>query len=173
MTTPHTPTSTPASLLPAILTGGLLAGVFDAASAIHSFGWTMFYGIASGLLGSHACPQAGGGGAPIWILGVVLHFVIALSAAAIFCLAARWLGALARHFVVGGVLCGIAVFLVMNLIVLPLSAVPFPVGPFTVQALRMGIVMTTLLIGLPISISLWFFSRRAGHVGTPAGSGNP
>jgi hypothetical protein len=161
MNTSATIATSPSSLPPALLTGGLLAGVLDAASAIHNFGWGMFYGIASGLLGSHAFPQAGGGGPAIWILGVLLHFTIALSAAAIYCWAGKWLGFLGEHFVVGGMLCGVAVFLVMNLIVLPLSAVPFPVGPFTVQGLRMGLVMTILLVGLPISISLWFFSRRA------------
>ena len=165
MTTTHDASpSSPPSLLPALLTGGLIAGVLDAASAIHSFGWGMFYGIASGLLGSKAFPQAGGGGAAIWLLGVALHFLIALSAAAAYCASSRWLGFLKDHFVVGGIMCGIAVYLVMNLIVLPLSAVPFPVGPFTVQALRLGLLFQTILIGLPISLSLWFFSRRARSV---------
>ncbi|HVU22986.1 MAG TPA: hypothetical protein VHE13_02605 [Opitutus sp.] len=162
MSTPNDSLSpTPLSLWPALLTGGLLAGVLDAASAIHTFGWRMFYGIASGLVGMKANPQAGGGGAAIWLLGVALHFLIALSAAAIYCHASKPLPFLRERFLLGGVICGIAVYLVMNLIVLPLSAVPFPVGPFTVQGLRMGLVMTTVLVGLPISISLWFFSRRA------------
>lgn len=168
MTTSHNST-TPSALpvLPALLTGGLIAGILDAASAIHTFGWRMFYGIASGALGSHAFPQAGGGGPAIWILGVVFHFTIAIGAAAIYCYTARWLGGLKDHFIVGGVICGVAVFLVMNVIVLPLSAVPFPVGPFTVQGLRTGLLMTTLLIGLPISVSWWFFSRRPQSIPAP------
>jgi hypothetical protein len=161
MTTIAPHVSSPASLWPAILTGGILAGLFDAASAIHTFGWSMFYGIASGLLGSHAFPQGGGGGPAIWVLGVACHFLIALGAATAYCYASKPLPFLKQRFIVGGVMCGIAVFLVMNLIVLPLSAVPFPVGPFTVPGLRMGLIMTILLVGLPISISLWFFSRRS------------
>ena len=149
------------SLLKPILTGGILAGLLDAASAIHTFGWGMSYGIASGLLGSKAFPQAGGGGAAIWLLGMALHFLIALSAAAVYCYASRRLGFLQGHFLVGGVICGSAVFLVMNLVVLPLSAVPFPIGPFTVQGLRLGLLAHIGLIGLPISISLWFFSGRS------------
>ena len=120
----------------------------------------MTYGIASGLLGSKAFPQAGGGGTGVWILGLVLHFVIALLAAATYCLASKRLPFLKQHLLVGGVFCGIAVYLVMNLVVLPLSAVPFPVGPFSVKALRIGLIAHILLIGLPISVSLWFFARR-------------
>lgn len=161
MTTSHDSKTPPSpSLLPALLTGGLLAGILDAASAIHAFGWKMFYGIASGLLGSKAFPQAGGGGAAIWILGAACHFLIALGAATAYCYASKPLPFLKERFIVGGVMCGIAVYLAMNLIVLPLSAVPFPVGPFSVKALQMGMLFHILLIGLPISISLWFFSRR-------------
>lgn len=148
-------------LVPATFAGGLVAGTLDAAAAFHAFGFGMTYGIASGLLGSKAFPAAGGGGAAIWLLGLVLHYVIALVAAAIYCGASRRFGFLRKHFVFGAVCCGIAVFLVMNLIVLPLSAVPFPVGPFTVNALRSGLGFHIVLIGLPIAASLWYFARRA------------
>jgi hypothetical protein len=123
----------------------------------------MPYGIASGLLGSKAFPEAGGGGTAIWILGMVLHFTIAIGAAAVYCLSSRRLVFLRNHFLVGGVFLGIGEFLVMNLIVLPLSAVPFPIGPFTVGGLRHALVIHILLIGLPISGSLWWFSRRAAR----------
>lgn len=148
-------------LLPALLTGGFVAGVLDGAAAFHDFGWGMPYGIASGLLGAKAFPDAGGGGTTIWILGLALHFVIALGAAAVYGLASRRWGFLREHFVLGAVWCGIGVYLVMNLIVLPLSAVPFPVGPFTVTGMRRGLLVHILLIGLPIAGSLWLFARRA------------
>lgn len=152
--------SAPSPLLPALLTGGLLAGLLDAGAAIHAFGWKMFYGIASGLLGPKAFPQAGGGGPAIWLLGVALHFLIALIAAAAYCYASKRLPFLKERFLVGGVMCGIAVYLAMNLIVLPLSAVPFPVGPFSVAQMRTGLLFHIVLIGLPISLSLWWFCRR-------------
>ncbi len=47
----------------------------------------------------------------------------------------------------------------MNLIVLPLSAVPFKVGPFTVRAMIQGLLVHMFLIGLPISFSLRQFSK--------------
>jgi len=146
----------------AILTGGLLAGVIDGASAVYFFGWNMPYGIASGLLGTKAYP-ANGAGPSIWVLGLALHFVIALAIAAIYCGASRWLDFLPKHFIAGGIFCGIGAFLVMNLVVLPLSAVAFPIGPFTVKALRTALIMRPFLVGWPISISLWFFARRAAR----------
>jgi hypothetical protein len=145
-----------ASLLPAIITGGLLAGALDGASAFYTFGAKMPLGIASGLLGS----KAFSGGAEVWLLGLVCHFIVALGSAAVYCLASERLVSFKQHFLVGGIICGIGVFLVMNVVVLPLSAVPFPVGPFSVSSLRTGFLFHTLLVGLPISLSLWFFSRR-------------
>jgi hypothetical protein len=159
-------------IVPAIVAGGLAAGIIDGTSAFLTFGARMPYGIASGLLGSKALPAAGGGGPAIWSLGLALHFVVAFGAAATYCLASRRYSFLQQNFLLGGVICGIAVFLVMNLVVLPLSAVPFPIGPFSVGALRNGLGFHVILVGLPISISLWYFARRArgraGQVAVPS-----
>jgi hypothetical protein len=142
-------------LLRPILVGGLVAGGLDLTAAFISFGRGMPLGIASGLLGSQALK----GGMGTWILGVVLHFVIAFSAAAIYCLSSLRLKFLRDHFFVCGLFYGIAVFLVMNLIVLPISAVPFKIGPFTVAGLIQGLLVHMLIIGLPISASLRFYSK--------------
>ncbi len=142
-------------ILLAILIGGLAAGAFDLTSAFITYGWGVPRGIASGLLGARAFQ----GGVATWILGVVLHFVIAFSAATVYCLASRKLEFLRDHFFVCGLFYGIAIFLVMNLIVLPLSAVPFKVGPFTVRAMIQGLLVHMFLIGLPISFSLRQFSK--------------
>lgn len=160
-------------MISAILTGGLLAGAFDGALAVHAFGWRMCYGIASGLLGSKAFPEVGGSGAGVWTLGLALHFLIAMCAAAIYCASSGWLTFLRKHFLFGGVVCGIGAFLVMNLVVLPLSAVPFPIGPFPVSGLRGGLISHILAVGLPISISLWYFSRRALVERSQPGGGSP
>ncbi len=160
MLTNHSPTALRSSILPSTLVGGMLSGTLDAISAFATFGSGMTYGIASGILGSKAFPAAGGGGAAIWSLGLALHYLIALSAAAIYGFASCKFSFLKDHFVVCGVFFGIGVYLVMNLVVLPLSAVPFPIGPFSVSALRAGLVAHIILIGLPISSSVWFFSKR-------------
>jgi hypothetical protein len=98
------------------------------------------------------------GGMGTWTLGLVLQFLIAISAAAIYCLASLRLRFLRDNWLVCGLFYGIAVYLVMNLIVLPLSAFPFPVGPFKVAALIQGLLVHMILIGLPISFSLRRFS---------------
>jgi len=52
-----------------------------------------------------------------------------------------------------GLFYGIAVFLVMNLIVLPLSAIHFR-GPFQYVGLVRGILIHMFFIGLPIAWSV-------------------
>ena len=141
----------------AIFAGGLVAGAFDATMAVITYGWGMARGIASGVLGARALT----GGSGVWILGIVLHFTIAIGAAAIYYLASRRLGFLREHFVVCGMFFGIAIFLVMNLVIVPLSAVPFPVGPFTVRSMIQGLLVHMILIGLPIAAANRVFSKPA------------
>lgn len=144
---------TPTSLFP-ILVGGLVAGALDLTSAFTTYGWNVPRAIASGLLGAKALH----GGLGTWILGVALHFLIAFSAAGLYCASSWKLDFLTEHFLVCGLFYGIAVFLVMNLIVLPLSAVPFNTHTFTLGRLIQGLLVHMFLIGLPISFSARKFS---------------
>ena len=137
------------SALLAIGAGGLVAGAFDLTSAFITYGWGVPRAIASGVLGSRAFQ----GGTGTWLLGVLLHFVIAFGAAAIYCAASRKLDFLKQHFLVCGLFFGIAVYLVMNLVVVPLSAAPFRGRPFTEAAMIQGLLIHMFLIGLPISLS--------------------
>jgi hypothetical protein len=141
-------------LLP-ILIGSLVSGALDLTSAFITFGWGVPRGIASGLLGSPAFQ----GGAGTWMLGVFLHFFIAFSAAALYCVSSLRLKFLRDHFLVCGLFYGIAVFLVMNLIVVPLSAAPFKTNTFSLSGLIQGLLIHMAIIGLPISVSLRIFSK--------------
>lgn len=141
-------------LLPAVV-GGLAAATLDATSAFITFGWGMPRAIASGLIGASAFK----GGAGVWILGLAAHYSILIVAALIYGVASRRLTFLRVNFIVCGIFYGIAIYLVMNLIVLPLSAVPFPVGPFTAATLRHDMVMQVLLCGLPIALSFRLLGR--------------
>jgi hypothetical protein len=141
-------------LLRPILVGGAIAGALDITSAFFTFGLGAPRAIAGGLLGR----QAFQGGTFTWILGFLLHFFIAFSAAAIYCIASRKLEFLRDHWLVCGIFYGIAIFLVMNLIVLPLCAL-HAVGPYQLRGLLQGILVSMLIIGLPISFSLHKLAR--------------
>ena len=102
----------------AIAVGGLIAGALDLTQACILFGWDIPLAIAGGLLGR----QAFHGGVGTYILGVFLHFFIACSAAAVYYAASRRLSFLTEDPLVCGLFFGAAVEEVMNLVVLPLSA---------------------------------------------------
>ena len=138
----------------AIAVGGLVAGTLDLIQACILFGWKVPLVIAGGLLG----PSAFHGGAGIYVLGVVLHFFIALSAATIYYAASRKLTFLTEHPLVCGLFFGMAVELVMNLIVLPLSALHAG-GPYKLHDLIQGLVVHMIVVGLPISFSVRRFAK--------------
>ncbi|HKN74100.1 MAG TPA: hypothetical protein VJW94_02895 [Candidatus Acidoferrum sp.] len=138
----------------AVFVGGLIAGALDLTSAFISFGWGVPRAIAGGLLGRGALQ----GGAGTYVLGVLLHFFIACSAAAIYYAASRVLGFMTEHAVICGMFYGIAIFLVMNLVVLPLSALHAK-GPYRLAGLIQGLLVHMIIIGLPIALSVKRFSR--------------
>jgi len=111
-------------------------------------------GIASGLLG----PKSFDGGWQTALFGTVLHFGIAFSAAGVFYGASRKLLFLRRRPVLSGVLYGIAVYVFMYWVVLPLSAYHKP--PFSISATIMAIVTHIVCVGLPISLIVDRYSSR-------------
>jgi len=143
------------SALSAILIGGAIAGTLDITYAI---GFSALRGVppirvlqsvASGLIGAPAFS----GGLPTAALGLVLHFGIALSAAAIFYRASKAIPFLTRHPVVAGLFYGFLIYAVMNLVVLPLSAFPRKVS-FPLMVLITGLLVHMFCIGLPISLAV-------------------
>jgi Na+/alanine symporter len=99
-----------------------------------------------------------GGSTGTYILGVLLHFFIATSVAAIYYTASRRLTFLKEHWLVCGLFYGMAVELVMNLVVLPLSALHSR-GPYKLRNLIMGLVVHMVVIGLPVSFSIRRFAK--------------
>jgi hypothetical protein len=117
----------------AITVGGLIAGALDLLQACVLFGATVPLAIAAGLLG----PRAFHGGRATYVLGVVLHFLIAFSAAAIYYAASRKLRFLTEYALICGLFFGMAVELFMRLIVLPLSGLHAK-GPYQYRDLALG-----------------------------------
>jgi len=138
----------------AIFYGGLTAGILDAADGVVA---NYFIGglnpiqvlqfIASGFYGTAAF-QKGLSGA---LVGLVAHFFIAFAFAAIYVGAARFLPLSRRDAAMWGMIYGIAVFIVMNLVVLPHTAVVK--SPFSLPLLLNGVLGHALLVGLPIALA--------------------
>lgn len=141
----------------AVVVGGFIVGVLDLAYAIVVYSpkqpILIPQTIASGVLGVRSYD----GGARTAMLGVVLHFVITLTAAAVYCLASRKLVFLVQHAVPFGLIYGALVYLFMHLIVLPLSAVPPGNMPFVYKACEF--VEHWFCVGLPISLSVRHYLR--------------
>lgn len=142
------------SALLAIAVGGLTAGTLDLIQAFILFGRRVPLVIAAGLLGRGALQ----GGAGTYTLGIILHFFIATSAAAVYYGASRRLAFLKEHWFVCGLFFGMAVELFMRLIVLPLSALQSR-GPYKLHNEILGLVVHMVLIGLPIAFSVRRFGK--------------
>lgn len=147
------PSAKRAALL-AIAVGGLTAGALDLTQACILFGVRIPLVIAAGLLG----PQATQGGAGTFVLGVCLHFFIALSATAIYYAASRRLTFLTEHPLVCGLFYGAAVEVVMGYIVLPLSAL-HATGPYDLRDVLQGLAVHMVVVGLPIAYSVRRFAK--------------
>jgi hypothetical protein len=141
----------------AILAGGLIAGALDISYAFVLW-WLraqvtpmrILQSVAAGLLGKASYD----GGAGTAALGAGLHFFNALVIAAIFVGASRFWPILARRAMLFGPLYGIGVYLVMNYVVIPLSAFPRRGGggPAPVVWIT-GVLVHMFLIGLPIALA--------------------
>ena len=144
----------------AIASAGLIAGILDITSAfvITELKGTgsirMLRGIASGLLG----PRSFEGGMATAGLGLAIHFLIAFTAASVFYAASRKLTFLTQHAVTSGLLYGIAVYLSMYWIVVPLA---FVNARHSVSRDVTAVIIHMLLIGLPISLIVRWHSRRS------------
>ena len=143
------------SLLRHIALGGLIIGTADAiiyhwfvSSVLGGYPLTAVYQyMASGALGESAFA----GGIATALLGVLIHFFVAFVVAGVFILSANRISLLRRYSIVGSLLYGFGVFIVMNMIVIPLSAAP-ALPPPTTSQLIVAILDHMLVVGLPLGI---------------------
>jgi len=145
-----------------VLIGGLVAATLDIVYAFIMSAQAgrspvrVLQSVASGLLG----PGAFEGGLPAAAVGLLAHFAILIVAAALYFVASTRFAWLRERAVQSGLLFGVGVYLVMNFVVLPLSAAPFKLtySPWT---LAQGFVSHALLVGLPIALAIRHFSAAA------------
>jgi hypothetical protein len=140
--------------LPAIAVAGLLAGTLDLIQAFILFGRRVPLAIAAGLLGTPAFQ----GGTATCALGIMLHFFIATSVAAVYYFASRKLTFLIEHPLVCGLFYGMAVELVMSYVVLPLSALHAN-GPYSLHDVLLGLAVHMIIIGVPIAFTIRRFAK--------------
>jgi uncharacterized membrane protein YagU involved in acid resistance len=149
-----------------IVYGGLAVGVLDITDAItFSHFWrgtpaiTVLQSVAAGLLGRDA---AFNGGAKTAALGLLLHFLNATLFAIAFYLLSRFLPVLTKYAVISGLLYGVAAYLLMTYVVIPLSALGPRTRPIPLVSQLNGFIGHALLVGLPIAlIAQWSARRRA------------
>jgi len=145
--------------IPAIAIAGLIAGILDIASAfvIAELKGTgsirMLQGIASGLLGS----QSFEGGMATAGLGLAIHFSIAFTAASVFYVGSRQFSFLTQHAVASGLLYGIAVYVFMYWLVVPLA---FVNAHHSISRDVTAVIVHMVLISLPIALVIRRFSQK-------------
>ena len=143
------------SLVRPIVLGGLIIGIADAiiyhwlvSSVLGGYPLISVYQyMASGALGTAAFD----GGIATALLGLLFHFIVSFVIAGVFILSADRIPLLRRYAIPGSLLYGFGAFIVMNLIVLPLSAAP-PLPPPTIPQLIVMILDHILVVGLPLGI---------------------
>lgn len=93
-------------------------------------------------------PDAFSGGLPMALLGLFFHYIIAFSWTALFFLLYPRIKLLSKNKIIVGLGYGVVVWLMMNLVVLPIVNGAFQ--PFQLQSV-IGIVILMVCIGLPVS----------------------
>ena len=143
--------------LQAILLATLVCGALDAiaastqAATLGLSAQRVFQGVASGILGPPSFEKGWRSG----ILGLALHFVIACIISTVYVLASLRLPFLLQHPLIAGGLYGVAVFVVMLFIVLPLSR--RPKRPFNLKFALTQLLIHIVIVGWSIALSARYF----------------
>ena len=139
--------------LKAIIIGGGVVGILDLAYAVLVYSPAqpilIPQTIAAGILGQ----KSYSGGIQTAVLGVVLHFFIAFSAAAIYWAASRRLTFLTRDALASGPAYGAVVYFVMHAVVLPLSSVPKG-GHMPLEYKILEFIEHLAFVGLPSALAV-------------------
>lgn len=148
------------SALKAILLGGLIAGTCDITYAFIYYGTLgaspirILQSVASGALGRASF----NGGLATAALGLFFHFFIATTAAAVYYGASRKLAFLIEKPFLFGPVYGLCVYLFMNYVVIPLSAIHRSGSHRTWEVIT-GVLVHMFLIGGSIAVVARRYSR--------------
>lgn len=138
----------------AILVGGAIGGAGDIAFALANAAAhgmppiELLQVVASGIFGKSAFT----GGLPMAVAGLAFHFLLSWLWAGVYVVASRRATWLAAKPWPSAMAFGVFVFLTMRLVVLPLSAFPFPVSFKPVPSL-LDLLSHLFLFALPIALA--------------------
>lgn len=156
------PHPTQKSAFTTIVAAGLIAGTLDISSAILIYAYKtergpalIFRYIASALLGEAAFS---GGTGMLW-LGLLLHFIIAFIFTVLLFFTYPYVRPVLKDKYIIGIAYGVFIWLVMNLLVLPLSRVP--ANAITIAKFVEGTLTLILMVGLPLALIFQpYYSRK-------------
>ena len=111
----------------------------------------IFQSVAAGLYGRASFS----GGTRTVVIGAALHYFIALSIVVVYWLASRRYEVLVRRPILGGSVYGVLVYVVMNYVVIPLSATQR--SGFLLWWVVSSVLVHAFLIGVPAAL----FARAA------------
>lgn len=145
----------------AVLVGGLVASTVDIGAAA-LIGWlnpiVILHAIASGVLGKAAFFDSG------WsaLLGLLLQWAMGVVIAGIYAAMAWHAPVLRRRWITTGAVYGLAIYLVMNLVVVPLSAAPFQpqFGAIKVVENLLAMILFGLIVSFCVSCAMRAASPR-------------
>ena len=136
-----------------IVYGGLIVGILDGLFAFVFYGLILgvkplriFQSVAAGLLGRASFD----GGVSTFLLGLLLHFVVATCIAAVYYAASLKLPILIQQAVASGLIYGMIAYLVMNYVVIPLSSIGL--RPTTLRVFVPAFIAHAFLVGLPVAL---------------------
>ncbi len=141
------------SALKTVLWSGLVAGVLDSIAGVIVY--YIYFGlnplqvlqfIASGIYG----PSAINGGVGMIVIGTFFHFLIAYVCALAYFFLYPKITVLRKYKVVSGLVFGLGIWLVMNLLILPYTHIPK--SPFDLSLAIVGIIWHMILVGVPIAL---------------------
>jgi hypothetical protein len=147
-----------------VLLAGSIAGTLDMTAACvqawlrsRTTPFQVSQFIASGAIGRVAAVN---GGYKTALLGLAFHFLIATTAAAVFYLASRKLRFLIKWPIPMGLAYGLLVYLFMNFVVVPRSAITPARVPPSLSTRAVSALIIMFCVGLPIALIVRWFSKK-------------
>jgi hypothetical protein len=160
------PTKTTNSLFIEIIKAGLIVGTLDISAAFIYYYiatgnkdvFTILRYIASAVFGKEALT----GGAGMSIAGLIFHYLIAVSFTIFFFWLYRRVTFLSKNIVLTGIVYGLFIWAVMNLLVVPFSKIGS--RPFNLRNASINALILIICIGIPLAFMADRFYKKRINV---------